>query len=521
MLCSSRLPAHGRRLFCVLLVLCGLMVTVTLQAQEAENRPIRFPLYPSLSADGKTLAFAWQGDIWTVPAEGGRAQRFTINEAYDTTPRWSPDGKWLAFTSDRSGNDDVWIMPASGGKPRQLTFHSAPDRVSAWTPDSKEILFTSARETTRTTCIYAVSLETGRTRKIAEDHDPLSGAEVTPDGTQVACVCSGTLPRKVYRGSANSKLMLFPMQGGSGKWLVKETDNARWAMFAPDGKTFTYVSDRDGTANLWRRAVQGDKPTQLTHFKAGNILYPALSKDGGKVVFMHDFGLWSVSTRGGEPKELRIYAPTDERTNPIRRETFTTGAQEIALSPNGKNLAFVVHGEIFVEPAAGAPAVDPDPEEEPATPPKKPANEALTFRNVVRLTDTPQRERDIVWSPDGKQIVFASDRGGNNNLYILDVKTKATRQLTQSATTEHSPAFSPDGKQIAFLRGYDGAELCLVSAAGGETRVLVHDPEIGAAYWSPDSQWIAYARLKAHSGGQASDIFVLNVASGKATNITR
>ena len=207
----SFIPARKRRFYAPLCTLL-LLAVGKLHAQEAATRPIRFPLHPALSADGKTLAFAWQGDIWTVPAEGGRAQRFTIHEAYDTIPRWSPDGKWLAFTSSRSGNDDVWIMPAAGGRARQLTFHSGPDRVSAWTPDSKEILFVSARETARAACIYAANIETGRTRLVAEDHDALGGATVTPDGTQVACVCSGTLPRKVYRGSANAKLMLFPIQ---------------------------------------------------------------------------------------------------------------------------------------------------------------------------------------------------------------------------------------------------------------------------------------------------------------------
>ncbi|MCS6859716.1 MAG: DPP IV N-terminal domain-containing protein, partial [Abditibacteriales bacterium] len=481
----------------LLLGVIGLIVLIIpLTAQEEASRPIRFARQPSLSPDGKMLAFSYQGDIWTVAAEGGTATRLTIHEAHDQLPAWSPDGKWVAFSSRREGNYDVWLIPATGGKARQLTFHSADDLVSGWSPDGKQVLFTSARETTRYPSIYTVNVVTGATRLVATDEAALANAAFSPDGEFIACTRGGSWTRKGYRGSANANLMLFPAAGGAGKWLTKDPENERWALFTPDGKEVYFVSDKGGVANLWRKSVDGKRATPVTRFDDGNLFYPTMSRNGERIVFEHNFSLWSLSPPGGEPTELRIFAPSDDRTNTLRRETFTSGAQEVALSPDGKQLAFVVHGEVFVQPLSGGEA--------------------------TRLTDTPQREQDIAWSPDGKLLAFVSDRSGNRDLFTVDVKTKQTTQLTQTPDiAERAPQFSPDGKTIAFLQGWNGTALGVIPAEGGAVRVLVHDPAIGGVAWSPDSRWIAFHRFKSHTAGALADIFVVNVTDGTRTNITR
>lgn len=507
-------------------------------AQTSGVRPIRFAMQPTFAPDGKRIAFEYQGDIWTVSSEGGRAERFTVHEAHDYMPAWSPDGKWIAFSSNRTGNYDVWIMPAEGGKPKQLTFHSAADLVSGWTPDSKAVLFSSARETTRSSAVYSVNIDTGASRLLAQSDFPLANGVVTPDGSSIVCTKSGSWTRRGYKGSANATLVQFALSGGAGKYIVRGTDNARWAQYSPDGKTLYFVSDRDGAANLWKRQASNiaGAASEITHFTTGNLFYPSISRDGSRIVFMHDFALWATATSGrAKPKELVITAPSDDRTNPVKSQTFTSGVKEATISRDGKLLAFIVHGDIFVQPlggaggsagagSAGGEAPDNEPSEQAARRTRSGAGSAPTapvITSLKRLTDTPQREQDIAWSPDGTQLAFVSDRDGNANIYTLDIKTKATKQLTRSSATDKIPVFSPDGKTISFLRGFNGEQLITIPSGGGAEKVLAQDPDISNTVWSPDSRWIAFDRTKSHSAGTMADLFVVNVATGKSTNITR
>ncbi len=472
-------------------------LSLTATAQDYANRPIRFPRHPALSPDAKSIAFSYQGDIWTVPASGGSAQRLTVHEAHEQLPSWSPNGKWIAFASKREGNYDVWVISAGGGRPKQLTYHSADDLVCGWSPDNREITFSSARETTRYASIYAVNTDSGASRLIAKDETTLGSASYTPDGKRLAARRGGSPTRRGYRGSANSDIILADSSGSKpAEWLTKDEENENWALFSPDGRTFFYVCDRNGIANIWKRSVNGGRSVQITKHADGNLFYPSLSANGEKIVYERNFALWSVDTKAGEPQELRVYAPTDDRTNALRRTAFTSQVQEIAVSPDGKQVGFVVHGEIFVQPVSGG-------------------------DESIRLTNTPQREEDISWSPDSKLLAFSSDRSGAPDLYTVDVKTKETKQLTKTPESEYSPVYSPDGNDLAYLIGFNGTELRLMPANGGGPRTLARDPNISGVTWSPDSKWLAYARTKAHSAGVISEVFVMNPADSKAVNVTR
>ena len=510
----------------VLVTLATLLPLARSAAQDPADTPIRFARHPALSPDGQQVAFAYQGDLWTVPTVGGRALRVTLHEGHDQLPAWSPDGKWLAFSSNRAGNYDVWVMPVGGGKARQLTFHSADDSVSAWSPDGSAVLFASARETTRTPAIYAVDLVMGRSHLLAADEIALANGALSSDGKWVAATRGRDWWRKGYRGSGNANLIRFPVglppapgegtqsgdptgdaitaarepRTGGGQWIARDPENERWPLFSPDGKIIYFVSDRDGANNLYRMSAEGGNRTALTRFRDGNLFYPNLARNGARLVFERNFGLWILDAKGGEPQEIRIFAPSDDRSNLIRPEAYTTGAQEAMLSPDGKQLALVVRGEVFVLPAAGG-------------------------NSPKRITTTPSREEDVAWSPNSRQLAFASDRDGDQDLFVADVDGKTQRRLTRTAgISEHSPVFSPDGKALAFLRGYNGAELCIApadgEADGAEPRVLVRDPAMSGLAWSPDARWIAYARTRAHSAGTQADVFVVSLEDARRINVS-
>lgn len=482
-----------RRLFAIAACLC--LVLPALARQDAP-RAIRFARHPALSPDGKMLAFSYKGDIWTVPAEGGTAARFTIHEAHDQLPAWSPDGKWIAFSSRRQGNYDIFVAPAGGGAPRQVTRHTSDDSVGCWTPDGREILFTSAREGTRTSALYAVDVQTCRSRLIRADDSALANPAMSPDGQWIACTRGGSWTRKGYRGSGSSDLLLIPAAGGAGKLLTHTLTNERWPLFTPDGKGIYYVSDASGTPNVVYRPLSGGGEKALTKHTEPNLHYPTLSRDGKRLAYELEFGIRLMDTATRDSRDVKIFAPSDERENPTSRMNYGSGLQEAQASADGKQVAFVIHGEVFTMPASGG--------------------------DAVRITETPQREEDTCWTPDGKALIFSSDRDGNQELYRADLKTREAKRITTTAdTAESGPRCSPDGKWVAYLRGGNSQELCILSPDGGTPRVLVTDPSIGGIDWSPDSKWIAYHRMRSHSAGTVADIFVVNVGDPKPINITR
>src|SRR5262245_51807944 len=208
------------------------------------QEPIRFARTPDISADGKLIAFSYLGDIWTVEAIGGVARPVTMHEAHDINPVFSPDGKWLAFSSNRYGSYDVFVVPTVGGKPKRLTFDSAPDMVSGWTPDGKSVVFASSRSTAFPPTIdsYTVSAEGGPERKL-----PLfegKEAHVAPTGGQVAYVRGpGTWYRRGYRGSSNDDIWVGNLDGTSQKRVSTFDGQDSSPMWSPDGRTLYYVSE--------------------------------------------------------------------------------------------------------------------------------------------------------------------------------------------------------------------------------------------------------------------------------------
>jgi tricorn protease len=499
-------------LLTALLALCAL--TSAAYGQE----PVRFARTPDISPDGKLVAFSYLGDIWVVDAIGGVARPVTMHEKHDIYPAFSPDGKYIAFSSNRHGSYDVFVVPVQGGKPKRLTFDSSDDIVNSWTPDGKAVLFTSNRGTgfPPTNELYCVPVVGGQVKRVSafEGKDGV----FSPLGDMIAYVRGpGTWYRKFYRGSANDDIWISNADGTNNQRLTVHPGQDNSPMWAPDGKTIYYVSDVAGPAgsqaNIVRVGLLSGKPGPLavtgppvpiTAHKDDSVRRARLSHNGDWIVYECGADLWIVSTRGGQPRKLAIEVYADDRTNPDRIVTYTSGLSEFAVNNDDTAIAIVVHGEIFLLPRGGGKA--------------------------RQLTDNPAYDHSPIWSPDGRKLIFLSDRSGHEDIYLLEsaepdqpliVKANAfkTTQLTKTPDAEQGINFSPDGKRISYVCN---GQLLTMNVDGSDVKTIVAETRVIDYEWSPDSKWIAFSRL---DGSWASEVYIVPAdgptAADPIRNVTR
>lgn len=483
------------------------LFATTASAQE----PIRFARTPDISPDGKLVAFSYLGDIWTVSAIGGVARPVTMHEAHDIYPVFSPDGKSLAFSSNRHGSYDVFVVPVVGGKPKRLTFDSAHDMVTGWTPDGKGVVFASTRSTAFPSNLecYVVPVEGGPERKL-----PLfegKEAHFSPTGETIAFVRGpGLWYRRGYRGSSNDEIWLASPDGTNQRRVTTYDGQDSYPMWSPDGKKLYYVSEngsKSGCANVvWQDvgSTSTAPPHRVTTHDDDTVRRARISRDGEWIVYECGADLWVVGTGspGHAPRKLAIEVNADDKSNTERSVTFTKDASEYALSPDEEHAILCVHGELFLTrvPDGG---------------------------KATRLTDSPSYNHGASFSPDGSSILFASDRSGVEDLYLLEPddpehpdllkahKFKVTR-LTDTPEEESGASFSPKGDRIAFLRS---GKLWVMKADGSDQKVLVDQPQVFDYDWSPDGKHMVFARM---DGSFASELFIVST-DGKSPpkNVTR
>lgn len=473
-----------------------------------EQKPIRGANFPALSPDGKSLCFSYLGDLWTVPATGGTATRLTIHEAEDAMPRWSPDGRWIAFTSNREGNFDVYVISSAGGPARQLTFNSSNDWAMDWSPDGSKVLFYGQRAT-NTFQLYSIDVKTGVVKTLTNDDNMIRYGCYSPDGQSIAYDRGGSIAvwwRPKYKGSANMEIYSKSLATGKITRVTDYDGTDLWPMYSSDGRIIFYASDRltPGTANIVAGPATGGKPTLVTRQKEGQVRFPSIARNGSAIAYENSGDLYVVPMSAhapvGDPKKLAIYAPTDDKANNVTRLMLTNGALEAEVSPDGKTIALAIRGEIWTIPTAGG--------------------------DAKRLTTNPARDYDIVWSADNKKIYFTSDRNGSFNLFSLDVDSKAVKQVSNYGLDESAPKVSPDGKWISFLRsGVEGGIFIWpVDGSAAPRRVVEskgNNLEFGVGInsysWSPDNKWIAFSR---RDSVETADVWVVPVAGRAAKNVT-
>ena len=471
---------------------------------RAEETGILFVRYPAPSPDAKTIAFSFQGDLWQVPSGGGKAVRLTVHEAYEGYPVWSPDGSEIAFSSDRFGNDDIYVIPAGGGVAQRLTFFSGGDRMCDWLPDGETVVFASNRDFYygRMPVLYKVGRQGGTPVKLAALY--ANEGKISPDGRRLVFTRGRYgWERKRYRGTSSTDLWLYDFTTEEIKRLTTHEGNDRCPMWAPDGDKIFYLTDEDGIFNIWEMDIETLEKKQITHHQTDGVRFPSISGDGNLIAYEHLFDIWAVDPLEGTPQKIKITAPTDEKINLVEWKTFTNQATDMAVSPDEKEIAFVVRGEVF------------------AMKNKEKAGKAM------RITDTPDRESEIVWSPNGDTLIYVSDRNGNRDLFMVTpadttqgklhkaLKTK-TIQLTQSEEEESDPQFSPDGKKLAYIHGL--GDIMIRDMKTGRTRTLIEGWNEPQYAWSPDGRWIAFSREDAEFN---ADIWIIPAEGGEAVNITQ
>ena len=492
------------------LILATLLGAYGLAAQAQDN-PL-WMRHPAISPDGKTIAFSYKGDIFTVPSSGGTAKQITSNAAFDSYPVWSPDGNHIAFASNREGSIDVWVMDANGGIPKRVTTNSGNEYPLRW-KDNYTIMFKASIMPTAKSIIFAgsypqvytVGMDGGRPKLFSDI--TMDALDINASGDVIYIDRKGYEDewRKHHRSPITRDVWL--KSGDSFRKLTTFDGEDRDPVWASDGKSFYYLSEQSGTLNVYHRTLDG-KETQITNHEKNPVRFLSAATDG-TLCYGYDGEIYTVRN-GGQPQKTAIRIAADTEGKELIRQIRNSGAYNIKLSPNGKEIGFVMHGDVYVT--------------------------SIEYRTTKQITNTPEQERYIDFSPDGRTIIYDSERNGVWQIYATTIKNKDEKQfayatelveerLTQSDQTSFQPKFSPDGKQIAFwenrgtLRVMDAKGKNVKTAMDGKFVYSYSDGDIDFT-WSPDSKWLLSSYIGV-GGWNNSDIALVNASgNGEIHNLT-
>ena len=492
------------------LILATLLGAYGLAAQAQDN-PL-WMRHPAISPDGKTIVFSYQGDIFTVPSNGGTAKQITSNAAFDSYPVWSPDGNHIAFASNREGSIDVWVMNANGGIPKRVTTNSGSEYPLRW-KDNYTIMFKASIMPTAKSIIFAgsypqvytVGMDGGRPKLFSDI--TMDALDINASGDVLYIDRKGYEDewRKHHRSPITRDVWL--KSGDSFRKLTSFDGEDRDPVWASDGKSFYYLSEQSGTLNVYHRTLDG-KETQITNHEKNPVRFLSAASDG-TLCYGYDGEIYTVRN-GGQPQKTAIRIAADTEGKELIRQIRNSGAYNIKLSPNGKEIGFVMHGDVYVT--------------------------SIEYRTTKQITNTPEQERYIDFSPDGRTIIYDSERNGVWQIYATTMKNKDEKQfayatelveerLTQSDQTSFQPKFSPDGKQIAFwenrgtLRVMDAKGKNVKTAMDGKFVYSYSDGDIDFT-WSPDSKWLLSSYIGV-GGWNNSDIALVKASgNGEIHNLT-
>lgn len=492
-------------------ILLALIAPLATASAMAQSDPL-WMRFPAISPDGKTVAFSYKCDIWTVPANGGQARQITTNPAYDAYPVWSPDSRQIAFASSREGSMDIYVVGRDGGTPRRVTTDSGDEYPLAWRNDSTIMLKASIMPKATSIMfadfsqVYEVSDKGGRMRIFSDI--PMEDISVGNDGALLYHDNKGYEDpfRKHHQSPICRDIWLY--KGGNYTKLTNFAGEDRTPVWGGDNNTYYYLSEEDGTFNVYKRRIGETAKTQLTHYKGNPVRFLTRSTDG-TLCYAYDGAIYTLK-EGSQPVRLNLSMVADDGSDKLQRQVLRSGATEFAVSPSGKEIAFVVHGDVYVT--------------------------STDYTTTKRITDTPEQERNVNFSPDGRSLVYASERGGLWQIYQTSIVNKDEKQFTyatqlkeeqlvKSSLVDMQPAYSPDGKSVAYIE--DRGALKAVDVKTKAVRQLM-DGKFQYSYsdgdlwfqWSPDSKWLL-SNYIGHGGWNNSDIALVPAdGSQKITNLT-
>ena len=471
-----------------------------------------------ISPDGTEIAFCYKGDIYKVPSNGGTATQLTTQASYECNPIWSPDSKQIAFASDRNGNFDLFVMSADGGAARRLTTHSASEIPSTFTTDGNYILFSASIQdpansalfpTSAMTELYKVPVTGGRTEQVL--------------GTPAEMVCfdkSGKTFlyqdrkgfedewRKHHTSSITRDVWLYNSENGKHTNLTAHAGEDRNPVFAPDGQTVYFLSERDGsTFNVYSFPISSPQSLKtVTHFKTHPVRFLSMGSNG-TLCYTYDGEIYTQK-QGDKPQKVKIDIIRDDQ-NTIADLNFSNGATSATVSPDGKQIAFIVRGEVFVTSA--------------------------DYNTTKQITHTPAREAGLTFSPDNRTLAYASERNGNWELYMAKIARKEEANFPNATAIEEEvllpsdktertyPQFSPDGKELAFIE--DRNRLMVLNLETKKVRQVTDGStwfSTGGGFdysWSPDGKWFTLEFI-GNRHDPYSDIGMVSAQGGKIINLT-
>ena len=509
----------------ILITLSAFIFGATLLA--AEDSPL-WLRRNDISPDGKHIVFTYKGNIYTVDADGGKAVQITSNQAYDTDPMWTPDGSNIVFASYREKSKDIYKVSAKGGTPVRLTTHTGnetplevlgdgsilfsaniqPDSRYDGYPGDVQLYMTGPYGgrpklvTSMPVSDICVAQNKGKTHILYEDYkgyeDPLRKHHTS------------SVTRDIWRYTPASSDNGLELTGnGTFEKISTFIGEDRNPVIRPDSDEYYYISEADGTLNIYRNTIgSGKEPQQITFFKGNPVRYLSIS-DNGTLCFSYDGELYTMK-EGAEPQKVNIEIITDQIERLSQERSMSSGATDIAVSPDGKEIALILRGDVFVTSAE--------------------------HKTTRRITNTPEQERDLWFSKDGRTLYYSSERNGHWGIWSSSLTDKDDKYFTYSVKIEETlvtgagetcfqPQVSPDGKQLAYLK--DRTAIAVMDLKTKQERIIL-DKSVNYSYtdgdqsfsWSPDSRYIL-CNYQGNGGWNNEDIAIIEVESGMLTDLTQ
>ncbi|HTX17181.1 MAG TPA: S41 family peptidase [Bacteroidota bacterium] len=474
--------------------LIALLIASTVSCLAGEAR---FMKYPDISKD--KIVFSYEGDLWTVSSSGGVARRITSAPGNEFSPKFSPDGKWIAFTGSYDGSQNVYIIPSEGGVPIRVTYLSTGAQVVGWTPDGERIVYRSYAENYigRDPNLYFVNRTGSAPERFPIDRGRL--CSFSPDGKKMVYQRKGAEDYywKRYKGGQHTDIWMYDFTTAVFTPISDYVGKNAYPMWVGDAMYF--VSDRtNGVSNLYRENLSTKSIDEVTKYDDVDVMAP--SSDGQTIIFLHDGYLNLLTVATGEVKQISVECPSDRwslRTKTINPKEYLHSAR---VSDDGKNVAVEARGDLYIIPT-----------------------EKGETKNLSNSPGTRERYPQI--SPDGKTVAFISDKSGEYQIYTQSIGGGPWTQLTTTLDrTFYHIEWSPDGKKILF-GNKDFAIFVLDVASKKLTKIdesnqLKNDEffwEVSDYTWSPDSKWVAYSLVQYNKNSQ---IFLYNIEEGKRIAVT-